>query len=294
MKRALKRGRYVLEAAVIYGLFFLFGLLPPAAASGVGGFLGRLVGPRLAASRKAYKNLALVFPDKSRAEQQAIVREMWENLGRVMAEYPHLETIARERVELLGGEIIRSAIDKGGPLLFISAHCANWELCGATLHTQFGKSLDLTYRSPNNPYVQDLLNRARTLGGRLGAVPKSREAARKLVHTLQKGGYLGILYDQKFNTGIKSPFLGRPAMTNPIPFQLAKKFDAPLIPVFCERLPGCRFKMHAFPPLETGNKDVEALADEANEALSRWITAHPGQWLWIHRRWNSKALENEG
>lgn len=287
----MKIWRYRLEAAGLYTLFALFKILPPALASATGGFLSRTLGMRLAASRKAYRNLDLIFPDKSRAEKKEIVRAMWDNLGRVFAEYPHLETIAQERIELVNEAEVTKALAKDSPIIFISAHCANWELCGAALYARHGESLELTYRVPNNPYVDGLLTRARTLGGKLGAHPKSRETARKLVKCLQEGKHLGILYDQKFNTGIKSPFLGRLAMTNPGPFQLAQKFGATLLPVFCERLPGCRFRMHVFPPIETAGKDTQSLADEANDLLSQWIEKHPGQWLWIHRRWKSKALE---
>ncbi|MCD8566614.1 MAG: lysophospholipid acyltransferase family protein [Alphaproteobacteria bacterium] len=286
----MKRWRYRLEAALLYSLFFLFGALPPAAASALGGFLGRTIGPRLAASRKAYRNLDMIFPDIPSLERKAVVKDMWDNLGRVMAEYPHLETIARTRVETIETELLTEALQKETPIIFIGGHCANWELCGATLYAQYGKSLELTYRKPNNPYVNSLLNRARTLDGKLGAFPKSRETARKLVKSLSEGKHLGIMIDQKFNTGIKSPFMGHLAMTNPAPFQLASKFGALLMPVFCERLPGCRFKMHVFPPIETKGRTVEEIADESNAVLSAWIIAHPGQWLWIHRRWKSKAL----
>lgn len=286
----MKRWRYRLEAALLHCFFFLCGMLPPAAASGMGGFLGRAIGPRLAASRKAYRNLELIFPAMPLPEKRAIVREMWDNLGRVMAEYPHLETIVRTRAEMVRQDLLSKALQKDAPVIFIGGHCGNWELCGTSLYTEYGKSLDLTYRAPNNPYVNGLLNRARTLGGKLGAFPKSRETARKLVKSLMAGRHLGIMIDQKFNTGIKSPFLGCPAMTNPAPFQLALKFGATLLPVFCERLPGCRFRIHVLPAMETHGKTVEELTDEANALLSAWIRQHPGQWLWIHRRWKSKAL----
>lgn len=289
MNYVLKQARYRLEAALLYSLFFFFGLMPPAMASGIGGFIGRSIGPRLAASRKAYRNLDLVFPDKSENEKKIIVRHMWENLGCVMAEYPHLESIAKHRLEVIGDDCLRAVVEREGPAIFIGGHTGNWELCGAALYAQYRRSLDLTYRAPNNPYVNGLLNRARTLNGKLGAYPKSRETARKLVKTMQDSGYLGIMIDQKFNTGLASLFLGQPAMTNPAPFQLAKKFNAPLIPALCERLPGCRFRMHILPALSTEGT-VEEIMSAANEMLSRWIRDHPEQWLWIHRRWNSKAL----
>ena len=284
-----KTPRHIAEAALLYLCFGVFSLMPAQAASAVGGFLGRSIGPLLAASRKAMKNLDLIYPDKPKAEKQAIIRAMWDNLGRVMAEYPHLQTIARTRTEVVNREKLETILGQPGSAIFIGGHVGNWELNGATLFVQFGKTLDLTYRAPNNPYADALLFKARTLGGKLGAFPKARETARKLVKSLQDERYLGIMIDQKFNTGIAVDFLGKPAMTNPAPFQLAQKFDAPLVPVLCERLPGCRFRMHVLNAIPTDGS-VDDVALRANQMLSEWINKHPGQWLWLHRRWKSKAL----
>lgn len=140
----MKHARYLLEAALLYALFGLFGLMPPVWASGVGGFLGRSIGPKLAASRKARRHLDMVFPDKSSTEKRLIVRDMWDNLGRVIAEYPHLETIARTRAHVIHPERLERLIQKGGPAIFIGGHVGNWELNGASLLTQFGKEIDLT------------------------------------------------------------------------------------------------------------------------------------------------------
>ena len=41
--------------------------------------------------RIARANLARAFPEKTPAERNAIRRTMWDNLGRVVGEYPHLD-----------------------------------------------------------------------------------------------------------------------------------------------------------------------------------------------------------
>lgn len=286
----MKHLRYFLEALGLYLLFFIFRILPPQTASALGGFLGRTIGPALAASRKAMKNLDMVFPDKLKEEKNLIIRDMWDNLGRVIAEYPHLEYLSKNRADVINSATIERVIAQGGGAVFIGGHIGNWEMNGAALYTQFGKTIDLTYREPNNPYVAGLLTRSRTLNGKLGAFPKARETARKLVKSLQDGRYLGIMIDQKFNEGTASLFLGHPAMTNPAPFQLAQKFNVPLIFVLSERLPGCRFNMHVLEPLDT-NKPLEDLMADANSVLGDWIARHPGQWLWLHKRWNARAVK---
>ena len=88
-----RRGKFILEAL---GFWLAVGIMrpfSPEAASNLGGFLGRTIGPRLGITRRARQNLRLAFPEKTSAEIETIVRGMWDNLGRVAAEYPHLGRI---------------------------------------------------------------------------------------------------------------------------------------------------------------------------------------------------------
>ncbi len=64
--------------------------MPLPVASAVGGWFARTVGPRVGVSNRARKNLRRAMPELSEARIEEIVRGMWDNLGRVIAEYPHL------------------------------------------------------------------------------------------------------------------------------------------------------------------------------------------------------------
>src|ERR1017187_4150289 len=83
--------RYWLEAAgffVVVGFFRLFGI---DRASAIGGWIGRNLVGRTYLSRRPLRNLRASFPEFSEAEIRAVLKAMWDNLGRVMAEYPHLD-----------------------------------------------------------------------------------------------------------------------------------------------------------------------------------------------------------
>ena len=85
--------RYIfhpIEAAVALMIYSLFKILPIDLASALGGWLGRTIGPRMPISERAVRNLSAAFPEKTPAEIGTIVRGMWDNLCRVVAEYPHL------------------------------------------------------------------------------------------------------------------------------------------------------------------------------------------------------------
>ena len=85
----MKKIRYLCEALLLHILFLIFRLMPVDTASAIGGWLGRMIGPRLAASRKALRNLEHALPALNETEKRQIICKMWDNLGRVFAEYPH-------------------------------------------------------------------------------------------------------------------------------------------------------------------------------------------------------------
>lgn len=278
-----------IEALLAAAVFSGFALLPVDAASALGGWLFRLIGPWLPVSAVARGNLAAVFPEKAAAERETILRGSWENMGRVMGEFPHLGGIvATDRVEVVGAENVRAMGSDGKAGIFISGHLGNWEISGF-IAAREGVPLHLVYRSPNNPWVEWLYRRGRLIEGG-GLIPKGSSGARQLVEVLRKGGHLGMLVDQKMNDGIEVPFLGRPAMTAPAVAQFALRFGCPVVPARVERLKGVRFRVTVLPPMETpstGDRhaDMKAMMTAVNDLLGGWIRERPDQWMWMHRRW---------
>jgi KDO2-lipid IV(A) lauroyltransferase len=278
--------RYLLEAALLYLLFFFFKLMPAKTASNIGGWIGRNIGARLAASRKALRNIERTLPELDEEARAAITLEMWDNLGRLMAEYSHLEKIGREHTVIEGKKRIADYIDGKKRAVFITAHMANFEVGSVSLFTQLGLKLDATYRAPNNPYSDRLLYKVRTLGGRLSAHAKSQAGGRSMMKAIKDGHQLGILIDQKYNEGINVPFFGRDAMTNPVFVQMAQRFDLDIIPIRIVREDGCSFRVIVEQPLQfTKDEPLESVISKAHMVLEEWIREKPGQWLWLHRRW---------
>jgi Kdo2-lipid IVA lauroyltransferase/acyltransferase len=279
------------EAAAAALFFGLCRALPLDAASGLAGWLARRIGPFISVSKQARRNLAAALPELSAAEIETIVRGMWDNIGRVAAEYPHLDRIRvfenDGRVEVSGMEHVDKALAEERRMILFAGHLANWEL-GPLAGAQYGLRTTQIYRSANNPRVDQMIQRHRaSLGGEF--IPKE-EAGRGALAALRRGAHLGILVDQKLNEGIPVPFFGRPAMTAPTLAVLALRFDCAVLPVHVERLAGARFRLTVEPPLplpDSGNRtaDVTALMAAVNATLERWIRERPEQWFWVHRRW---------
>ena len=277
----MKKIRYLLEAFVLFLVMMLSKILGAKNASNFGGWIGRTIGPKLAASRKAERNIRKIMPSKTEAEVREIIAGMWDNLGRLMMEYPHIKTIEQNFTTTIGTEFLPD--DK--KCIFFTGHFGNWEVMPPYFYTHFGFPTIPIYRAPNNPYSDALLKKFRSYHGQLETIPKSTSGMRQMVQALKDGKSLGLLIDQKYNQGIEIDFLGQPAMTSPIYAQLAKKFDIPLIPIRITREDGCSFSIEISQAIETQNRTIEEIVLESHEHLKDWIFNKPEQWLWLHRRW---------
>jgi KDO2-lipid IV(A) lauroyltransferase len=287
-----RRLRYALETAGTYIVYGFFRLLPYRQASSLGGWLLTRLGMKMGVSRVALRNLDLSFPEKSEREKNEILRGMWNNLGRVVAEYPHLSSIEKD-IEILGGENLDSARLSGKPIIFFGGHIGNWEAIPVAT-SRLGIDTHIVYRKPNNTGVDGLLRNARSVGA-VGQIEKGIDGARQIMTVLRQGGAVAMLVDQNITGGMAVDFFGRPAMTSPGPAYFALRFDCPLYPVRVERLENGRLRVTILPPLpvvSTGDRhaDAEVILKDMNALLEGWIRERPSQWLWLHRRW--KGAEN--
>lgn len=283
----MKKIRYSIEAFLILILFGFFKLMPLSWASNIGGFLGRSIGPHLAASRKALRNIQNALPD---ADHQPILKGMWDNLGRTFAEYPHLKTLAKNHTEIIGAEHLQESKDSAS--IIFAAHLGNWEICPLAAALQCDYPAHSIYRAPNNPLADKVLMKCRNLGGLLQPIPKSKSGTRQIVKRLSNNEHLGFLIDQKYNEGVPVDFFHAPAMTSPAYVQLAQKFNCPLIPAQIERIKGAKFKVTIHPPIRTKGVSEAEILRQTHDLLQNWIKQRPEQWLWLHRRWDSAKLKD--
>ena len=284
--------RYRLEGALAHAGFAALRMLPVDMVSGFGGWLTRTIGPLTSATRTADRNLAAALPSLTATERKQIIKGVYDNFGRSMAEYAVLQRLWRDgfedRIELVGAEPLKALAEAGSPAILFTGHIANWEMPPLVI-AKAAKPMATVYRPPNNPLIEDLIAEAR---GEMAAdlIPKGSSGSRDLIRVLKSGGHVAVVVDQKMNTGLPIPFFGRDAMTGDAVARLARKFKAPLLGVRTERLDGCRFRVTIEAPWhvdQTGDTDADirnALV-RINETLEDWIRARPEQWLWLHNRW---------
>ena len=287
-----KTMHYRLEAAIAYVLYWLFRLLPVDLASRCGGSIARWFGPWSRSHVTAKRNLARALPDLTDEDRHTVLLDVWDNFGRVMAEYATLSRLWRSdvssRVEVCGIEHLKQLADNNAPAIIFSGHLANWEVTALAIGWTV-KPPAMVYRAPNNPFIGGLLQSARG-PATATLIPKGSSGARDMIRVLNDGGFIAMAVDQKINTGLPIPLFGRDAMTGEAIARLALRSQCSIVPARTERLDGCRFKVTFEEPWTVQDSgsvdaDVRATLVRINEKLEAWIREHPGQWLWLHNRW---------
>lgn len=258
----------------------------------------RAIGPWLPEHKTGRANLTAAFPEKSSAEIDAILMGVWDNLGRVGAEFAHLDHIwnldpnhpDKGRIELAPDATAKfeALRDDGKGALVFASHLANWEL-PALAGPAYGLESAVLFRRPNIAAVDRAIQDIRSVN--MGTmIATTHDAPLRLAHALDGGVHVGMLVDQHFGRGVDVTFFGRTTKANPLLARLARQVDVPIHGVRIVRLPNHRFRAEISDEVKPvrdaeGKVDVQATTQAITTLIEGWIREHPEQWLWLHRRW---------
>ncbi len=287
--------------AKLVGLFLHYAKkLPPEKSTSAAERLGRRLAPIMPRTSLARRNITAAFPEKSKAEVDEIVRGVWGNVGRTIAEYVFLDRLFdfdvenpdAGRIEVTGIEHFVHLRESGKPVVLFTAHTGNWEILPIAA-AAYELNVTALFRPPNNPYLaKRVLKARRTAMGHL--VPSRAGAAWALARTLEQNEAVGLLADQAFTKGPRVTFMGREASANPLAANLARQFNCDIHPARCVRLPGGKFRLELhgaidLPKKADGTLDVVATTQKIADITESWVREYPEQWLWLHDRWKLKG-----
>lgn len=293
MMKFLKTIRHLIEAFFVWIAFIFFHyILPFKNSVALGGWIGRTAGPFLPLSKRARSSLKKCFPHLTAVEIERIVRDMWDNYGRLAAEYANADAFwdgkTLRNIEVKGIENLKYFQDDGKPGIIFTAHTGNWQMI--TLAAQsVGFDLTQMYRPANNPWVDDLMLYCQKLAVK-HVITKGKGGPKDLLSLIRQGDHALLLVDQKMGEGISVPFLGRNAMTAKGVARMYLNQNCPLLPARSERLHGSHFRVTFYPPIEfipqgDHQQDMYGLLLKINTMIGEWVKERPAQWLWVHRRW---------
>jgi KDO2-lipid IV(A) lauroyltransferase len=249
----------------------------------------RVIGLR---RRVAQENLALAFPQWSGAERERVLREHYRELGRVTAEYAHLDRLARAPlgevfVETNGMDALEALRGRGAILL--SGHFSNFELMGAMLARL--NPVDFLVKPLSNAGVERFIT-GRRAGAGVGCI-RTSDGTRSVYQALAAGRWVAILADQDARQrGVFVPFFGRPASTAVGPARVSLKAGVPIVMGFAVRRADGRFDLQVESPIELAEPEapdaVQRLTARHVAVLEARVRTRPELWFWLHRRWKTR------
>jgi KDO2-lipid IV(A) lauroyltransferase len=262
------------------------------------GRIARFIGPRLREDRIGRENLKAAFPEKSAEEIEKILAGVWDNLGRIGAEFAHLDHIwdykidhpEQSRIEIppRTHDLFFQLKNDGRPALIFASHLGNWEL-PALAAVAHGLDAAILFRRPNSQSADRAIEKIRAV--KMGTlIPAGREAPLKLAEALQNGQHVAMLVDQYLTNGVEVTFFGRKTKANPTLARLLRQVDCPIHGTRIIRLPNNRFRAELSEEVKPvrdaeGKVDIAGTMQAVTSVVEGWIREYPEQWLWLHRRW---------
>jgi KDO2-lipid IV(A) lauroyltransferase len=287
-----------LEYALVWPAIKFMGLLPRWAARAVGIGIGLAVYHLHRRLREVgMRNLTIAFPGMADEERRRILRGEYVSLGRQLAEFCLFPRYTRENVPDIvvydGLENYQEAFARGKGVLFLTGHLGAWEL-SAFAHSLNGHPLSVVMRPLDNPYIDALVRRYRTMHG--NKTVSKDDFVRGLLAAMRAGECVGILMDTNMTPpqGVFVNFFGLPAYTASGLARIALRTDAAVVPGFTvwEERQG-KYVLRFDPALQllrTGNDEADIVANTAmfTSVIEDHVRRYPDQWLWVHRRWKTR------
>ncbi len=287
----LQRLLWRVDYAFVWLVARLARLLPIDAASRFGEKVGAFVGPRLKRKTAIFRtNLALAFPELDDRQLDQLVKKAWGRAGRVLAEYPHLETLLTDsdRITIEIREPIATYSDPGKPCIMVSAHQSNWEVACSAM-AKMGMPNASLYSPPTNPLLDRLLLDSRqALNCQL--LPRDN-SARLLMRALKEGRTVGMVMDRRVDDGKPIRFFGYDKTSTILPAKLALKNHCDLVPIQIVRREDARYHVIFHPPVRPRNPEADETAQaidmiqQVHEHFEDWIRQHPADWFCSKRLW---------
>ena len=124
--------KYFFQFIFIIIFFSLFKILGLKISSTLGGKIFEIIGPLFRSKKLIHLNIQTAFPNINLEDLNRITKLMWNNYGRVFAEYMFIKDFRtsklNSKIEIEGQEILERIKKENKPVVFISGHLSNFEL----------------------------------------------------------------------------------------------------------------------------------------------------------------------
>ena len=246
--------------------------------------------------RKMVRNMLPLVDGNQRAAEAAALAAS-QNIARYFVDLctiPErlMERFEADHLELVNGERL-AALREPGPVIAMSAHSGNAELAIQALTFRGRPFVALVEAQRPRAWSRYLLKLRSSAGGRF--YETSFHGIRACLETLQEGGLVGFMGDRDIQgNGLCVELCGRKVRLPRGPWEIARRSQALVLPVFTARIGRDRFRLYVEEPFRVAQgEDEDADILEAVERFAGMLEQHlkrdPGQWAFTEDFWRAHA-----
>ncbi len=282
--------KYFFQYLFISLLFIIFKIAGYKISIILSGTLTSLIGPLFRTNKLCHNNLSIAFPNLDDEKKKLIIKKMWINYGKILAEYMFIKDFRNSKkfeknIDIKNLSILEQIKKENKPVIFISGHFNNFELMAMQIE-KFGINLATIYRPLNNIFLNPKMEKIRRKFICKNQIRKGISGTKELLKFFKNGTSVALMIDQRVSEGIKCKFFNQYAFTTTIPAQFVKKFNAKIVPVYIERNKENNFEIKFLKMIDfTQDESTEAITLKLNKILEDMIIKNPEQWIWTHNRW---------
>lgn len=275
---------------------FGFSLLSPLMAARFGKAVGFVWFHLLRIRRKTVlSNLEKALPHR-RDDHLRIAAAAYRHFGIFAVEFLRMSRMSKDEilkmVEIAGMEHFASARSENKGVIVVTAHLGNFDLLAAS-QAAAGIPLAVVSRQLHQGGANRFWMESRK---RVGVeIFEDKGAAKQILRSLKANKVVALTVDQRTRAekgGVLLPFMGNPALTTTAPALLAAVSGAPIVPVHIHRgsdglhLAVISPKIPA--PQGRDTASIMQITKNINVIVEKWVSQHPEQYMWLHRRFVTK------
>ena len=282
--------KYFLQFIIIIFLFLIYKILGLKYSSILSGVILYILGPLFRSSEICHKNLMRAFPNLNKNKRKKILKNMWFNYGKILAEYVFIKNFRNspkysKKIVIENQQELEKIKTNKKPVIFISGHFNNFELMAMHIE-KTGIDLATIYRPLNNKFLNPIMENIRKKYICINQIKKGISGTKELLQNFKKGTSIALMIDQRVSEGIKCNLFNDKALTTTIPAQFVKNYGAKIVPIYIERTKEDNFNLKIYKTLSFKENDtIESITLILNEILEKMINKNPDQWIWTHNRW---------
>lgn len=245
-------------------------------------------------------NLALAFPELPKSEREALLHRHFRLLAQSVVDrgllwFGPASTIINA-TPIKGLEHIDTLLAEKRRIILLAPHFIGLD-AAATRLTLFLRESATMYTPQSDAAVDTLVRKGRERFNTVHLVSR-KDGIRGLLRFLRRGVPVYYLPDMDFgrNGSVFVPFFGVPAATLLATAQIARTWDAAVVPII-SRLDedSGQYEVEVLPALDDfpGDQSNEEATARLNQLLEEWVRVDPAQYYWVHRRYKTRPDPGE-